>query len=49
VIKAFWLSVVVVFVAGISFEVVNGMGHSFEIVLNDYVETAINFLFNKIF
>jgi len=49
VIKAFWLSVVVVFVAGISFEVVNGMGHSFEIVLNDYVETAINFLFNKLF
>ncbi len=49
VIKAFWLSVVVVFVAGLSFEIVNGMGHSFEIVLNDYVETAIQFLFNKLF
>lgn len=49
VIKAFWLSVVVVFVAGISFEVINGMGHSFEIVFNDYIETSIQFLFNKLF
>lgn len=49
VIKAFWLSVVVVFVAGLSFEVVNGMGHSFEIVFNDYLEATMQFLFNKIF
>jgi hypothetical protein len=49
VIKAFWLSVVVVFVAGVSFEIVNGMGHSFEIVFNDYVESTIQFLFNKLF
>jgi hypothetical protein len=47
VIKAFWLSVVVVFVAGLSFELINGLGHSFEVVFNDYLESAMQFLFNK--
>jgi hypothetical protein len=48
VIKAFWLSVVVVFVAGLSFEIINGMGHSFEVVFNDFIEKSMQFLFNKI-
>lgn len=48
VIKAFWLSVVVIFIAGLSFELINGMGHSCEIVFNDFVESSIQFLFNKI-
>ena len=49
VIKAFWLSVVVLFVAGLSFELINGLGHSFEIVFNDYLEKAMQFLFSKFF
>ena len=49
VIKAFWLSVVVIFVAALSFELVNGLGHSFEIVFDDYVEKSMQFIFNKIF
>ncbi len=49
VVKAFWLSIVVVFVAGFSFEIVNGLGHTFEIVFNDYLDSAMDFLLNKIF
>ena len=49
VIKAFWLSVVVIFVAALSFELVNGLGHSFEIVFDDYVEKSMQFIFHKIF
>ena len=48
VIRAFWLSLVVVFVAGLSIEVVNSMGHSFEIVINDYLDAGFQFLFDKI-
>lgn len=48
VIRAFWLSLVVVFAAGLSFEVVNGLGHTFEIVVNDYIDTIFQFIFNKI-
>ena len=49
VVKAFWLSLVVVFVAGFSIEMANGMGHSFEVVFNEFLDKTINFLFSKIF
>ena len=49
VVKSLWFSLVVVFVAGFFIEIANGMGHSFEVVFNDYLEELINFVFNKIF
>ena len=49
VIRSFWLSVIVIFVAGLSFELINGMGHSLEVVFNDYLDHFMQFLFNKIF
>lgn len=49
VVRAFWLSVVVVFAAGLSFEVVNGLGYSLEVVLNEYIDKVLQVMFNKIF
>ena len=49
VIRSFWLSVIVVFVAGLSFEIINGMGHSLEVVFNDYLDHFMQIIFSKIF
>ena len=47
VIKSFWLSICVIFVAAFTIELINGAGHSFEIVFNDWVEKVMQFLFSK--
>ena len=49
VVKSFWLSVVIVFSAGLTIEMVNGMGHSIEVVVGGYIDIALEVLFNKIF
>ena len=49
VIKSFWLSLVVVFVAAFCIEFVNGLGHSFEVVFNEFIEKSREFMFNNIF
>ena len=47
VIQSFWLALVVVFVAGIVFELFYGLGHTFEVVFTDYIDRGFSFLFNK--
>lgn len=47
VVKSFWLSLVVLFVAGFFIEVVSGLGYTFEIVFNDYIEKILNYIFIK--
>lgn len=47
VIKSFWLSIVVIFAAALTLELVNGLGHSFEVVFNEYLEMSLQYIFSK--
>ncbi len=47
VVRSFWYSLSAVFVAGFFIEVVRGLGYTFEIVLNDYVDKILNLLYTK--
>ncbi len=47
VIKSFWFSIVVVFVAGFFLEVIRGLGHTSEVVFNVYLDKLMSILFNK--
>ncbi len=49
VVKSFWFSLVVIFAAGFFIEVIRGLGYTFEVVFNDYLETALNLLYKKFF
>ena len=49
VVKSFWLSLVIVFAAGIFFEIVRGLGYTFEVVFNEYLDKAMSILFSKLF
>jgi len=48
VVRAFWFSLVVVFVAAFLIEGIRGLGYTFEVVFNDYLERALEVFFNKI-
>jgi hypothetical protein len=49
VVKSFWLSLVIVFTAGFFFEVVRGLGYTFEVVFNEYLDKAFSYLFVRFF
>jgi hypothetical protein len=49
VVKAFWLSLVIVFIAGLTFELVRGLGYTFEVVFNEYLDKAMGIIFSKFF
>ena len=49
VVKSFWYSLVVVFVAGFSIEIIRGLGYTVEIVLNEYLDKMLSILYNKFF
>ncbi len=49
VVKSFWYSILVIFVAGFFLEVIRGLGYTAEIVFTDFVEKSLNFLYNKFF
>ncbi len=45
-VKALWLSVVIVFISSIIIEVAQGVGHSFVEVTSDYVDIFTEIVFN---
>jgi hypothetical protein len=47
VVRSFWFSLVVVFVSGLFLEVIRGLGYTFEVVLNEYLDKAFKLLFDK--
>ena len=49
VIKSFWYSLMVVFVAGFFIEVIRGLGYTAEIVFSDFLEKSLNFLYSRFF
>jgi hypothetical protein len=48
VVKSFWFSLVIVFVTGLFLEVIRGLGYTTEVVLNEYLDKAFKFLFDKL-
>ncbi len=49
VVKSFWFSLLVVFVAGFSLELIKGLGYTLEIVFSEFLEKSFSFLFDKFF
>lgn len=49
VVKSFWYSTVVIFVAGFFIEVIRGLGYTVEIVFNDYMDKILNLIYTKFF
>ena len=49
VVKSLWYSLSIIFVAGFCIEVIRGLGYTFEIVFNDYVEKILNLIYTKFF
>ncbi len=49
VVKSFWYSLSIIFAAGFFIEVIRGLGYTFEIVFNEYVEKILNLLYAKFF
>lgn len=47
VVKSFWLSLVVVFVSGLFIDVVQGLGSTVVLVINDSIEKIVMFLFGS--
>jgi hypothetical protein len=47
VVRSFWFSLVVVFVSGLFLEFIRGLGYTFEVVLNEYLDKAFKLLFDK--
>lgn len=47
VVKSLWYSLSIIFVAGFFIEVIRGLGYTFEIVLNDYIEKILNLLYSN--
>lgn len=49
VVKAFLFSLLIVFIAGVTLDLAQGLGHTVSLVFNDYFDKAFNFLFSKFF
>ncbi len=47
VIKSFWYALMVVFVTGFFLEVIRGLGYTTQVVLNDYLEKSLDYIFKN--
>lgn len=48
-VNSLWLSVVTIFIAGLAFELFNGLGQTAYVVFNYNVENLLNWIFTKVF
>lgn len=49
VVRSFWLALVVVFVAGVGLDFMQGLGNTIEIVSSDYIDKMFTFFVDKLF